>query len=240
MQLYEKLKQDIGLQIDTLSAGLEFARAKSWALLEQIQQAIYEGMTEREARALALRIAEEAGVRKHWHQPYIRLGKGTALTFHKPLQETHALARGEPYFIDIGPVWEWSVNGRSIEVEGDVGRSFVFGENRAASALIRFADSLFELGKAKWAQGNWTGKALYEFLRTQALESNYELLSEIDGHLLSDFPHQRITKDRMAHNEDSGIGVPWVLELQIVDPKIGYGAFVEDLVLLDQLKPKLP
>lgn len=44
-------------------------------------------MNEPEARKLALEISKKSGVTKHWHQPYIRFGAGTALSFMNLLIE---------------------------------------------------------------------------------------------------------------------------------------------------------
>jgi CDP-4-dehydro-6-deoxyglucose reductase len=209
--------------------GILRARERSWAALREIQGKLVEGLSELEARKLALAVFAERGVKKHWHQPNIRFGPGTALTFHDPLQPEYRLRRDDAVAMDLGPVWADLET--EIEYEGDVGDSFVFGENAAAERCANTVRSLFEEGKKKWvAEPSISGKALYEFLGVRSEEEGYRLLPNVVGHRASDFPHQRYCKDKLPQMEFHPSGFLWVLELQIVHPTLPLGAFYEDLL----------
>ena len=213
---------------------LKYARVQSWKVLNEIRDAIQEGMTEKEAHDLALIMFQAHGVKKHWHKPYIRFGKGTTLTFHEPFQPEYRLKSGDPFFIDLGPVWSISVSDRDgdIEVEGDVGASFVLGENSEAQRCISAVKALFQAGQKKWLKSAMTGRQIYLELQKIAEEGGYSLLKEMDGHMLSEFPHSQKTKQRFATLDVKPSNCSWILELQIVDQKLGIGAFYEDLLFI--------
>lgn len=111
------------------------AQEKTVEVTREVRDAIREGMTELEARKMAVEIFRKYGVTKHWHQPYIRFGAGTTLTFHEPLQADYRLKSGDAFYVDLGPVWSDSENG--IEYEGDYGDTFVLGENEEAETCAR-------------------------------------------------------------------------------------------------------
>jgi hypothetical protein len=204
------------------------AREKTIQLFSEIKSSLKEGMNEEDARKLANNIAHDLCATKHWHQPYIRFGKGTTLSFHEPLNASNLLLPNTPVSIDLGPVWFDSKT--ALEYEGDYGDSFVFGEHREAQVCIETARQLFKEGKQKWASGKLSGFQLYQFIKDRCEELGYQLASDFDGHRLSDFPHQQYTKERLAHlpfvpSEDC-----WVFELQINDLEGRFGAFYEDLL----------
>jgi hypothetical protein len=205
------------------------ARDQSWKVLREIQTRLVEGLTELEARRLALAVFAEHGVKKHWHQPNIRFGPGTALTFHDPLQPDYRLRANDMVAMDLGPVWSDAATG--IDYEGDVGDSFVFGADPTAKKCAETVRSLFEEGKRMWAgDPSLSGKVLYEHLTARALVEGYRLLPNVVGHRASDFPHQRYCKEKLPTMEFHPSGFLWVLELQIVHPTLPLGAFYEDLL----------
>lgn len=214
-----------------LLEGFLAAQAKTWDTLHVIRAQLREGMTEDEARRLALQIFADHGVQKHWHKPYIRLGPGTALSYHNPFQPTYRLQPGDPFFIDVGPIWPAADPRHRLSYEGDVGDSFVFGgTNPAAHACIEAVHALFAQGQQAWAHQYLSGQQLYDFLENQAKTMGYRLIKEVDGHRLSDFPHHKYSRDRLAHLPFHPKAHAWVLEVQIVDPAGRFGAFFEDLL----------
>ena len=217
-----------GVHPSFIKEGLLLARAQSWSAFQQIRAQIKEGMTEVQARKLAVSVFADLGCKKHWHQPSIRFGDGTRLTFHKPLRDDYQLRPDDPVYMDLGPVWKESETG--IEYEGDVGDSFVFGVNPAADHCIQTARSLFESAKQKWKAEKCTGKALYEQIAFQAQTAGYQFVENVVGHRLGDFPHQKYSKQELPHVSFYPTGYLWILELQIIHPELPIGAFYEDLL----------
>jgi hypothetical protein len=212
--------------------GILVAREKSWIALKDIQTCVREGLTEREALQVAIQILKDHQAQHHWHKPYVRFGPGTALTFRDPLQKEYRLQPGDPFYIDLGPVFTDSETG--IEYEGDVGDTFVFGENAEAQKCIDAAHSLFHEAHTFWRQNQASGKQVYELLATQARTLGYTLAPEVLGHRLSDFPHSRYTKQNLAAADFTPSTSLWVLEVQLLwqHPSRGLlGAFYEDLLL---------
>jgi len=204
------------------------ARNKTIQLFNEIKSNLHEGMNELEARKLALKISKDFGVTKHWHQPYIRFGSGTALSFHDPLQAGNIFLVNQPYYIDLGPVWEDANTG--LEYEGDYGDTFVLGENADAEKCIQLAHRLFSEAKDRWIKEQLSGKQLYQFIKNEVELNNFKLMEDFDGHRISDFPHHKYTQDRLTQIPFTPTPSFWILELQINDSQNRFGAFFEDIL----------
>ncbi len=211
-----------------ISDGLYDAQKKSWEVFHEIKSQLKEGMTEAEGRALAYTIFEKKGVKAHWHRPWARFGPGTVLTFNHNTQPTYQLQVGDPVFLDLGPVWKDPVT--QLEYEGDIGDTFVFGENAEAEKCIQAVKKLFLEAKTEWKEKKLTGQSIYTYLRQRAREEGYELIEEVSGHRLSDYPHFKYSKANLAKLEFSPSPSLWILELQIKHPTLPIGAFHEDLL----------
>lgn len=210
-------------------SGVLFARKKSWEAMDLIKpQVLVEGISEVEARKIILQSFLELGVKTHWHQPYVRFGPGTKCTYADPLRDDHRLKMNDPVYIDIGPVWLDEKTG--IKFEGDVGDSFVFGENKAAEHCGTAVRQLFAETKAAWHSEQWSGPQIYEYLRTRARSLGYSLLSDVDGHRIGDFPHQRYSKEGIPNLHFHPSAHLWILEIQIVHDELPIAAFYEDLL----------
>lgn len=209
-------------------AGLLHARERTLKVLDEVRSSLREGMTEDDARRMALKIFLDHGVSKHWHKPYIRFGAGTTLTFHEPLQPDYRLREGDPYYIDLGPVWADRESG--LEYEGDYGDTFVLGSNGEAEACAAAARELFAEARGEWRKGGVSGEALYRLLRRRAVELGYDMVEKVDGHRVGDFPHMKHSKERLAKTQFIPSESLWVLEIQINDRAGRFGAFFEDLL----------
>lgn len=193
-------------------------------ILSQIQI----GMTEDEARILALDIFSDYGITKHWHRPYIRFGSGTVLSFHDPVQPDYKLQENDPLYIDVGPVIKDEALG--IEYEGDYGDTYVRGENPEVQKCIRDARKLFSAARSKWLTDHYTGEQIYEFLNTESKALGYKLHQKVLGHRVGDFPHQKYTKEKLSKLNFKPSQSIWVLEVHLLDPQERFGAFFEDLL----------
>lgn len=211
-----------------LVEGLLSARRRTVEALERIRASLREGMTEDEARALSMKRLAELGALKHWHKPYVRFGPGTALTFHEPLQADYRLRAGDPFYLDLGPVWHEPETG--LDYEGDYGDTFVLGANPEAERCAAAARALFAEARLDWKEGRRRGDEIYALLKRRAGELGYGLLEQVAGHRLGDFPHHRHSKERLAKVAFHPSPALWVLEVQLVDPARRFGAFFEDLL----------
>lgn len=209
--------------------GLLLARQKTIDIMHEIRRALTPGLTEDDARKLALDIFRAHGVEKHWHKPYIRFGAGTALSFHEPLQEKYQLKLNDPFYIDLGPVWPDAEH--ELLYEGDVGDTFILGTNEAAEQCAKTTRLIFSEAQAHWRKLMCTGKELYSFIKQRAGYYGYDLKENVDGHRLSDFPHHYYSRKRLAELDLIPTPSLWVLEIQLVDKSKKFGAFYEDLLM---------
>ena len=211
-----------------LLEGLLAARQKTVEAVELIRASLRAGMTEDEAREQSMGILARLGASKHWHKPYIRFGPGTVLTFHEPLQPDYRLQEGDPFYVDIGPVWCDPKAG--LDYEGDYGDTFVLGSNPDAERCAAAARSLFAEARRDWKEGRRRGAEIYALLKRRAAERGYDLLERAAGHRLGDFPHHRHSKEQLAKIAFYPSPSLWVLEVQIVHTASRFGAFFEDLL----------
>jgi hypothetical protein len=209
------------------------AQKRTWEVLQTIRSQLQVGMTENDARLLALDIFKALGVTKHWHRSYVRLGPGTTLTFNDPIQPDYKLQANDPVYLDLGPVWPSSTLGveGTLEYEGDAGDSFVFGVNVEATRCIETVRDLFVEARTQWIDGKLTGEGIYTFLKSRALDLGYDLVEHVDGHRMSDFPHQKYTKEKLSQLTFRPTEGLWILEVMIKHPTLPIGAFFEDLLL---------
>ena len=214
---------------DFVKAGLLQARESTINAVRSLSALIQEGMTEDEARKAALQLFADLGVSKHWHRPFVRFGPGTLLTFDDPIQPDYRIQSGDPFYVDVGPVWRDSAT--LIEYEGDYGETFVFGENPEASACIQAGRDLFSEMVAFWNQQQRSGRELYAELSRRTKERGYTLVAGVEGHRVSDFPHHRYTKESLSKTDFAPTPALWVLEVQIAEPQKRFGAFYEDLLI---------
>ena len=204
------------------------AQAHTRRVFDQIPGRLRIGMSEAEARKVVLETFAEGGVKKHWHQPIVRFGKGTTLSYEGPIDSDRQLRAGDPYTIDLGPVWRDDELG--IEIEGDFGDTLIHGENPEAAKCAEAARQLFREVSSEWQTKDLTGKDIFGYLTLRSEEMGYRLLENVNGHRVGDFPHHRVTKANIFelgfHPSDS----LWVLEVQIVHSSGEFGAFYEDLL----------
>jgi len=212
-----------------LREGLLHAQRKSWEALEQIRENLKVGISEKEAIELATGIIKDLGSPRAWHRPNIRFGENTLKTFTERPDPQRLLREDDIYFVDIGPVWKLG-DSDSIEYEGDVGDTYCLGEDPQKQKLAAAAKSLFEEACAYWRRQNPTGDGLYGWLKDAAQREGYELLADVDGHRIGDFPHHRHFKEGLTTVHFTPASDVWILEVQIVTPDRSYGAFYEDIL----------
>ena len=126
-------------------------------------------------------------------------------------------------FCDFGPIFE--------EWEADFGRTFVLGDDPVKLAI---RDALPEI----WAAGReWfethpdiTGEELFAHVVGLSGQAGWEFGGTIAGHLVGQFPHEKIAGDETGSYIMPGSGEPmrrtdrtgrichWILEVHLVQP----------------------
>ena len=191
-------------------------------VLNQISSMIKPGMGESRAREIAGEVFESHKIKKSWHKPYIYFGPNTILTFMDKSAEEKILQERDIAYIDIGPI----ING----IEGDEGRTLVFGEDELFLDLKHQSERIFKLALNFWKESTPTGTELYQHIYKLTNEAGYIFNLNPAGHLIGSFPHKGWKKglNTYPHTPEPGY---WILEVQIRHPKKPYGAFYEKVLL---------
>lgn len=179
----------------------------------------------------------EFGVEKHWHKRIVRSGRNTLCPYRENPPDLMVLD-DDIVFLDLGPVFaEW---------EADYGRTYVLGDDPAKLRLRDAVDECWALGRAFYREHEGiTGAGLFEYVASLARERGYAYGQEHCGHLVGEFPHERLQGDERRNyihpantvpmNAPDTAGRPreWILEMHFVDRERGFGAFVERLLTVD-------
>jgi Xaa-Pro dipeptidase len=134
--------------------------------------------------------ADMFGVTRHWHRRIVRAGENTLQPFkeHPP---DRVIAEDDIVFCDFGPIFE--------QWEADFGRTFVLGDD---PAKLRLRDSLpvvFDAGRAYFeANPQITGAELFGYVVGQAEAAGWAFGGPHSGHLVGEFPHEKIAGDKIG------------------------------------------
>lgn len=227
-----------GVHPEFLNSRLLEAQRRSWQVLDEISASLREGMTEDDGRRLCLETFSRHGVSKHWHRSYFRFARGTNLTFNDPIRPEGQLARGDIYYLDLGPVWP--IAGTDLLYEGDVGVTRVFGQATDSLAaekakIIAECERLFKECSEIWRTASeserLTGQGLYKHLLQRIDALGYRTPDPVRGHRVSEFPHHKHSKSSLAAFEGQPAPGLWVFEVQLLHPSGEFGAFYEDLLV---------
>jgi Xaa-Pro aminopeptidase len=190
-------------------------------LLDGILAMLKPGMRESEAKAMALAHFNQHGIKKTWHPPYVRFGSNTLLTFMDTAHDDRVLQESDIVFIDIGIVFDG--------VEGDAGRTIVFGNDTTFKSLQNVSEAMFHDARAFWRQRNPTGIALYEYIRALAEKAGLIFCLDPAGHLIGEFPHRGWKNGINNYPKTIDAGT-WILEIQVRHRELPYGSFYENLL----------
>lgn len=221
------------------STSLLDAQAKADALFRQIERegfirpGVSESALNEDIYALAHRMY---GVDKYWHKRIVRAGENTLLPYDENPPDL-VLQDDDILFLDLGPVFaDW---------EADFGRTFVLGNNPQKHKLRRDVEIAFAEGKRYFhAHPEIKANELYEYATSLAKKYGWEFGGPIAGHLLGQFPHERIPNDkislyvhpenplRMSDADADGRFRHWILEIHFVDRAHKIGGFYEELLTI--------
>jgi Xaa-Pro aminopeptidase len=138
-------------------------------------------------------------------------------------------------FCDFGPIF--------VEWEADFGRTFVLGDDPAKHRLRDDLAVIFDAGRRYFDdRPDITGEQLFAETRRLSTEAGWEYGGPYAGHLVGEFPHERIngyeiefyiatgSDQPMRRPDRTGRPCHWILEIHLVDRTRGFGGFFEELL----------
>ncbi len=213
------------------------AEKKAAKLFKQIENngLLTPGKSEKEINTSIFDLAFEMfGIKKYWHKRIVRCGKNT-LQPYKENPQNLILKEDDILFIDFGPIFE--------EWEADFGRTYVIGTDPYKIKLKQDIESAWHDCKNFFdTQKKITGAELYKYACDLALDYNWEFGGEIAGHIIGNYPHERLEKEDktnyihpknnkdMFKGDTKGKVRNWILEIHFVDRKKQIGGFFEQLL----------
>jgi Xaa-Pro aminopeptidase len=213
------------------------AQAKAEALFHEVEARglIAPGESETDVSDRIRDLAHELyGVSRFWHKRIVRAGENTLLPYkHNP--PDRPIAADDIVFLDFGPLFE--------EWEADFGRTFVLGTDPGKLRLRDDLATIFAAGRRHFeADPEITGEQLYAEIARLAEAAGWEFGNRHAGHLVGEFPHERINGDEIEYYITPGSTDPmrrrdragrlchWILEVHLVDRARGFGGFYEELL----------
>ena len=229
----KSLVEDEGIR----SARLLDAQAKAADLFAAIEPRgiIAPGVRETEASdAIRDLAADMFGVDRHWHKRIVRAGPNTLQPYRKNPPD-RAIAADDIVFLDFGPVFErW---------EADFGRTYVLGDDPVKLRLRDALPVMFRAGRRFFeAHEDVTGEQLYAYMTGLAEADGWTFGGTIAGHLVGQFPHEKIAGEDiesyiapgsdkpMRRTDRNGQVCHWILEVHLVDLDRQIGGFFEELL----------
>lgn len=178
--------------------------------------------------------ADRFGVDRFWHKRIVRAGQNTLLPF-KENPPDRVIAEDDIAFIDFGPIFE--------QWEADFGRTFVLGDDPIKRRLCEALPIVWHAGREYFeSHPDITGEDLFAHVVELSEQAGWEFGGTIAGHLVGQFPHEKIAGDdlesyvapgsnkSMRRADRSGRTCHWILEVHLVDRDHGFGGFYEELL----------
>ena len=203
----------------------------------EARELIRAGITEAGLNGAIYALAQEMfGITKYWHKRIVRAGKNTLVPYAENPPDL-TLGEDDILFLDLGPVFE--------QWEADFGRTFVLGSDPMKHKLRREVGEAFAAGKQYFEQHpELRADELFQYAVELAAEFGWEFGGPIAGHLIGQFPHERIPDDKISlyvHPKNSlrmrepgadGELRHWILEIHFVDRAREIGGFYEELLTI--------
>jgi Xaa-Pro dipeptidase len=222
---------------DTRVERLLQAQANAVELFDQVRERelIVAGVSERAASdAIRDLAADLFGVDRFWHKRIVRAGPNTLQPYRENPPD-RVIAVDDIVFCDFGPIFE--------EWEADFGRTFVLGNDPHKQALRDALPVVWDAGREYFRDHpEVTGAALFAEVTRLSQEAGWEFGGTIAGHLVGQFPHEKIAGDEiesyiapgsddpMRRRDRTGQQCHWILEVHLVDRRRHIGGFYEELL----------
>lgn len=224
----------------TRVAELRTAQDRAVALFHDIEARglVRAGVSESQLNQEIFELARtEYGTTTHWHKRIVRAGRNTLLPYAENPPDL-LIGEDDILFLDLGPVFtNW---------EADFGRTFVIGSDPVKLKLRDDCARVFALGKRHYQKTpDITAQELYAFVQNLAVDFGWEFGGPIAGHLLGEFPHEKISGDKVTlyvhpqsptplrSLDEHGQPRHWILEIHLVDRRHEIGGFFEELLTID-------
>jgi Xaa-Pro aminopeptidase len=178
--------------------------------------------------------ADMFGVRRHWHKRIVRAGPNTLQPYRQNPPD-RVIAADDIAFCDFGPVFE--------QWEADFGRTYVVGDDPVKLRLRDELPVMFHAGRRFFQEHeNVSGEELYAHMVGLAEQAGWEFGGTIAGHLVGQFPHEKIAAEAiqsyiapgsdqpMRRQDGNGQICHWILEVHLVDREREIGGFFEELL----------
>ncbi len=169
-------------------------------------------------------------------QAHVRAGSNTLAPYDENPPDL-TIGADDIVFLDLGPVFE--------EWEADFGRTFVLGSDPVKLKLRDDIGKAFIEGKEYFkTHPDITADELYRHAQKLARDFGWEFGGPIAGHLIGQFPHERILGDkvtlyvhpdnpnRMRGLDAEGQERHWIFEVHFVDRARQIGGFYEELLTI--------
>jgi Xaa-Pro dipeptidase len=193
------------------------------------------GITEKGLNAAIYALAQELyGITTYWHKRIVRAGKNTLLPYAENPPDL-TIGEDDILFLDLGPVFE--------QWEADFGRTFVLGSDPLKLKMCQDIKSAFADGKQYFNDHpDITSREFFHHVESLAAKYNWEFGGPIAGHLIGQFPHERIADDKvtlyvhprsdlpMRSLDEEGRRRHWILEIHFVNKEQEIGGFYEELL----------
>jgi Xaa-Pro dipeptidase len=216
---------------------LQEAQTKAEKLFHEVEARglIRPGITESELNSDIYALAKKMyGITTYWHKRIVRAGKNTLLPYDENPPDL-TLQSDDILFLDLGPVFE--------QWEADFGRTFVLGSDPLKHKLRQDVEQAFADGKQYFNENqDITSDQLFHYTHSLAQKFGWEFGGRIAGHLVGQFPHERIADDKitlyvhpkshlfMRSLDEKGQKRHWILEIHFVDRQREIGGFYEELL----------
>lgn len=217
--------------------SLQDAERKAHQLFDEVldRGLIIPGVGERELSDQIRDLADEMfGTRRFWHKRIVRAGAHT-MSPYEDNPPDGVIGDDDILFLDFGPIFsDW---------EADFGRTYVLGDDPAKHRLADDLPRIWEAGRKYFASHpDVTGAQLFSYVTGLMTEAGWEHPTEHAGHLVGEFPHERIAGDKlesyitpanvhpMRRTDAAGRDCHWILEVHLVDRQRGFGGFYEQLL----------
>jgi methionine aminopeptidase len=222
---------------ETTKASLVEAEKIAAELFKAIEdlQLICAGKSERELNEEVLQLADDLyGIKKYWHKRIVRCGVNTLSPYDDNPPDL-IIQQDDILFLDFGPILE--------DWEADFGRTYVIGNDPFKHQLKRDIELAWHEAKGWFHQHTQlTGAAFWHYLLALAKKYGYEYGGQLGGHLIGQFPHERLEPKNYGlyvHPENpndmflpdaKGNKREWILEIHFVNRQRQIGGFFEQLL----------
>lgn len=213
------------------------AQVRAVALFEEVgaRGLITAGVSEQTVSDQIRDLANEMfGTTRHWHKRIVRSGPHTLFPYRENPPD-RIIQPDDIAFADFGPVFD--------DFEADLGRTYVLGADPVKHRLAADLPVIFAAGRQWFASdADITGSQLYDEIARLAGEAGWTLGGVHAGHLVGEFPHEKIDGEdiesyiapgnltQLRRHDRSGQQCHWILEVHLTDPSRGFGGFYEQLL----------